>query len=303
MIEIVVAYLRNFDAEKGGELTPDNLDLSTAGLIRAAKEKGHKFEFGKYNWREGSVEIHIERPDQAFVPAPGSQEEWEQKRAWYLKHSENSAPVARKGVSEGYITRSRARLQEGYSCDEDWQVPIVCPDYWMGLKKEVSLETLLKIQRQENTGSNIIKGELNPRDFLFDDLKLTPNRVEKVRKFRDKIYSGAIWSPWDIQDVGLFLPMELFQLRRQERTEYALRTLNTFLQLCDTQVPFTAREYRKKEQRIFITSLGLPPNLIKDIKKDPWSVYEQVKAAYCSEELPPAEYERRIEELTSVLEI
>jgi hypothetical protein len=81
----------------------DNLDFDTALIVRRAKEKGFDFEFGKYDRRDGSIEVMVERPDPPYVPAPGSQEEWEEKREWYLKNAGTDYKLFFKGLSEGYL--------------------------------------------------------------------------------------------------------------------------------------------------------------------------------------------------------
>ena len=118
MQEIITGFLRDWD--KAPSL--DNLDFDTYIYLRRAREVGNNFEFGRYNWKEGSVEIKIERPefsnDQILVP--GSAEEWREKRKFYLKHCGNNVKLLKQGITEGYIIDEDAEWMIAPNTVEDW---------------------------------------------------------------------------------------------------------------------------------------------------------------------------------------
>jgi hypothetical protein len=104
MQERIRAYLRDWD--KSPSL--DNIDFESSIYLKRAEKKGHNYEFGKYDSRDGSVEVIIERPDPVSKALPESQEEWLAKRKFYLQQGCSDAKIFREGMAEGYLT------------DDDW---------------------------------------------------------------------------------------------------------------------------------------------------------------------------------------
>lgn len=313
MKEKIVGFVRFSD--KPIEL--DNLDFDSMLEIRRAIEKGQKCSFGEYDWRIGGVEIIIERPDLPYSPKPSPQEEWEEKRKWYLEHSENCSKTLRRGLCEGYIIcrwpyysnrpddrayfsvwslsdrfyASRGldevcgdmvnAMQDMESEDDERE----CEEDWLEYKLE-EREYLRKEGRDK-----IEKLEpLKPQGFLRGAKKLTWSLIEKADRLLADVLEHKPWTYSEFKRLGFKFPKNM---SKPEANEYVLTTLQDFMKALYRTRVSTSR----KILRGLIGELGLDKALFYEAQKEPWIAYETLKQAYCNRARSPVEYDLRLREV------
>lgn len=104
MEEKIKGYLRKW----GDDVDLDNIDLEnldwhTMISIKQAKEKRYEIKFQKYDPRDGSLEVIIDRKDLDNKLLPESNEEWEEKRRFYLKNGGKDLKLYCEGCDLGYL--------------------------------------------------------------------------------------------------------------------------------------------------------------------------------------------------------
>jgi len=284
MREKIKAYLRDMDKPP----SLDNIYFDSALYLRRMKEKGHNFEFGKYDWKDGSVEITVELPDPPHVPAHGSQEEWAEKREWYLKNAGKDIHSFIEGISGGYLTYEDDGIITAGICDQlaEW---IYSTGSFADYNEEIFLE------QQEQTKIQKRKKDIpNPKRFLRLGKKLTYKLIEDAAKFREDILEGRVWTKRKFKEIGFKSPE--FS-NSAEEILYILDTLNGFI----GAVRKRKGQMKKTLLRELMRTTGLNLSLIKESKKNPWEVYETLKQSYCAGAGSPREYDRRLESVVYAL--
>lgn len=97
MIEKIVGFLRNQDNPP----SLDNLDFETTRLL---KTQAISYEFEKIDYRDSSIQITAQFRDiKDYSAHIETNEEWQEKRAWYLKNAMTSLNLFLEGEAEGYL--------------------------------------------------------------------------------------------------------------------------------------------------------------------------------------------------------
>lgn len=281
MIEKMKAYLYDWD----GEISAANLDFESRQEIRRVKTNGWSFELGKYDWRDASVELLIERPD--IVSPNKVQEEWEQEREWYLEHSVNGGWSALKGYNYGFLT-----------IDE-----IQAFSYSLGLEEE---ERKLAEERYLQEEWDLLEGDKPKKvrktacdfyDFLREGKKINDSFKKSVRSLMERIQSEREWETQEFEELGFKLPN--FDESLSE-VDYIMSTLDLFSKL-DFVKP------SKRPQESFLAHLlkecGLDSEFKKRAREEPWLAYEKLKEVYCSGAKTPSEYDLRIRDVLLALDL
>ena len=172
MQQTIEAYVLNPD--KPASL--DNLDLGARSYLETIKENGHKFEFEKYNPITGLVGVTIEFPDLPTTPAPGSQEEWDERRAWYLEHAGTNFAALNRGLAEGYLINKDAEWMMTAGLD-DWDATA----YTEENKLEEQLENIKQPAR--------IKSRRNVR------------KIVKIAGLKKEDLKQAKTNPWEFYEL------------------------------------------------------------------------------------------------------
>lgn len=293
MQEKIKAYLRDWDKPP----SLDNIDFDTSIHLKNIREQGHRFEFGRYDRRDGSVEITLELPDPAHVPAQGSPEEWEQQREWYLKHSGNSAKTLRRGIAEGYI------LEEDcmglVNAAEIMQMELKWRDmefFYECLMSKMSWDEIT-YEFGEEEDSEAVERKRNIRTakaYLEDGKNLTYRSIIDAKRLRNNILEGKPWTNHEFKKIGFKFPEFSNQARENV---YVLDTLDEFLGIVD-KLP---RHIPRTELKHLVKLSKLDYSIIQEFKNEPWQVYEAIKEAYCSRADSSQEYNLRIEEVVFAL--
>lgn len=290
MQEIIRGYLRNWDEQP----SLDNIDFDTMIYLKRMKKAGNGFEFGKVEWRDGSVEIKVELPEPPILPE--SQAEWEEKRQWYLQHAGNCVKTLRRGICEGYIIDGR-----GIGLDEVWgDLANAASDMQ---NEEAFGETPDEIYEyyhnpwinNEGPTRRKNKEKPNPKRFLQKGQNLTYSLIEGAKILRNNLLEGRRWRSEDFRELGFELPE--FKNYAQEAM-YVIDTLESFLK----EVGKSPREVPKRQLREIAKIAGLRGLPIQD-SENPWQVYEVLKERYCLRTDSLREYNRRIEEVVFALRV
>ncbi len=262
------------------------------------KEKEHKFEFGRYDWKNGSVEITIEFPDPLHLPPPGSQEEWEKQRKWYLKYAGSSLPTVMRGMAEGYLIDWNYQGEDG-----DWmqfssmQDQLTDFDYDTGAYKYRNYYVHCDDEWEEQPETRRSKKEATKLNTLLQKRRHVTNRlIVHAKKLRNNILERNLWTSQQFREIGFRLPR--FSNSAEEDL-YILRTLDKFV----NAVAKRTRSVPKGMLRNLIRDSNLDPSLIKEAKDNPWKVYEELKQGYCLKADSLKEYDRRIDEVAFALRL
>lgn len=219
----------------------DNLDFDSLLLIRRAKEIGQGFEFGKYDRRDGTIEVIIERPDPPQPLKPGSQEEWDEKRAWYLEHARTDYRLFAQGMCEGWLTQD-AQMTTGFTDDwailEDWlgYIDSWKEEYpwWERLENQLEWEQRDSESKLERSQKMI---ELNSRRKCYvglDERKITKKSLKFITQIANKagikidLPGEALDHPWETYEkLKQIYATEVFNSEQyQTRIEELTRALN-----------------------------------------------------------------------------
>lgn len=115
-------HLKGYLLDSNQPPSLENIDFDTALYLKRAKLSGHAFEFGKYDWIDETVDITIERPDPQRPRE--TEQEWRERREWYIKNAPTSRILFEQGVAEGYLN------------EDEWLLAVSSVD--SGLEKEIS---------------------------------------------------------------------------------------------------------------------------------------------------------------------
>lgn len=299
MKEIVRANIKNPE----DEVSLENLDFDSSLYLRRMKSKGHKFEFGRrYKGDAGieMIEIIVELPDPPKVLSPGSQEEWEEKRQWYLEHSGNSVKTLIRGICEGYIIETPQRYSRKLIDEVCGDLINAAQDMEMGEGEDKSdlYEWLLEVYEREKgqRKSGRRKVSPNPRIFLQERRKLTYAVIENAKRLRIKMIEGKPWTNSEFERIGFKLPE--FSTCAEE-DNYIFNTLETFIRAVDSKPRLAPKLLLRK----LVEDSGLDNSLVELAREFPWQVYEELKQNYCSLTDSSREYDRRIEEVVLALRL
>ncbi|MBM3247691.1 hypothetical protein FJZ17_04095 [Candidatus Pacearchaeota archaeon] len=135
-VKTIRGFLRNWD------LPPslDNLDWDTALLLKRRDRDKQEWEFGAYDFREGSVEIKLfddsEDPNLKDPHYCETDEDWQIKKLEWIKKGQCSWRLFKEGIAEGYISYS-----EHNPDSDEFLLVTNCADeyldeYFFGTKEE-----------------------------------------------------------------------------------------------------------------------------------------------------------------------
>jgi hypothetical protein len=293
MLEKFRAYLKDWD----GKVVPENLDFESWRDIKNAREKGHPVEFREYDWKDASIEVNIKRPDPPKVLLPESQEDWERKREWYLKNAVGNPNLLREGISWGYIIETPR---------PDWCnvgfLDEVCGDFPEEaeyMQTEDYIEESLDWEYQqfcEEKKTNMQRKFPKPRDFPPSVNRLTHERINKIQKFKEMVYSGEPWKIQQFIDIGFVLPE--FE-NKAEEFSYVVESLDGFAEAVSRK----PNNQRRSALSGLVRILGLDKSLVNEARQDLWGAYEIFKTAnyYTANNLQ--EYNFRMSEIVFALGI
>ncbi len=213
MEEKMKAYLREFDSVPSLE----NIDFETSLILKKVKKEGDSFEFGGYDPRDGSVEVIVQRPDVVNLNPFESEQEWHEKRKWYLSHAKQDYKLFCEGIMEGYLLQDNSSpwgLNDDWAELEDWDG--YCDDWFQSTPWWERLEDRLEWEERDKQERKIMCEKM--ADLRSQRKIDSSNGERRITKSGIKFISQIAKADnlvIDLPDQALNSPWETYELLKQ----------------------------------------------------------------------------------------
>lgn len=249
MEKVFQGYVRNIALP----ISLDNVDSDTYLLLRRYNWKNYSYEVGEVDWRDGRFDIRVQVPDLKPGPKFETQEEWNQKRDFYLKFGNEDWDLFCRGACEGYITED-----DTLQCVDSGEKGLMLSPWKKQKDKEEKLERLL-MQQPETLFVNNCR-EVNA-EFVEESLQLFKER-EEVR-----------YSIERLSELGFKIPENLSAKWEQE--DYLVNLGNGFYEFIEDRYPLF---YLALDIKANLKYIGLDVGLVEILNGNLWEYYEEYKA-------------------------